>query len=363
MGTPILSVTASLYKENTNDINDIMQIINNLAQDGEPDANGVYTFTGTFTATHNSSFGLDENSFKLKVVARDLANNETTLVSEDISEAEKDNFSMKIRVKESMKPEVSAEQGSWPSPYSEDKVFIAKFIASDINYTDETTGKFYRFAGIDRKKLSIYVNDTLTVSPDQDSHQYFETYTEPTSSTSNDGVYRINYPLPFNEDGTYKIGIIVYDNDGNASEKLEKSITIDRTAPGVNLITPGTEPNNTGNFVVSGTVDSSSTVYIEIYRDSNLVSTETVAVTGENGGSFSKEYFGQPDGLYKVKVYAKDSVGNETKEPAEVEFIIDATAPIFKTVKFYPVINGSVSSTPTTELVGGLEYKIVVTVE
>lgn len=361
MGTPIQSVTASLYRDDTNSV---MQMIDNISQQGEPDANGVYTFTGVFTATHNSSFGLDENSFKIRVVARDLAGNNTTLENGEISEGEDENeFSMAVRVKEAMIPKVSAEQDAWPSPYKGLTNFVAKFIAIDENYINESTGEFYRLAGIDTKKVSIYLNDKLVVSPEVDGSQYFETYTSPTNSTSNDGVYRVKYELPDNKDGSYKIGIIIYDNDGNASNLFEKTVVVDISAPGITLTSPGTNPNQTGNFTVSGTVDSQSTVYIEVYKDEVKVTTDTIEVENLTGGNFSKDYINQPDGNYRIKVYAKDAAGNETAVPAIVEFVIDATSPIFKLIKFYPIVDGQASSTPTEELIGGLEYKIVVMVE
>lgn len=355
MSSEISSVKFHLYRKDTNEI---MQ--NEIALSKDTEADGLYTFTGIFTATQHSSFGLDLNAFGVSVTATDAAQNTATISDGNLQDgADSNNFSMAVRVKETIAPTIEAEPGAWPTQWKDSvNAFVAKFIVGDKNEKDGST---FRLAGIDTSKLEITVNGELQVLPNEIS-SYFTEYVAATNSTNNDAVYRVSYQLPSKADGTYTIRIKVWDNDGNEAY-FEKTQIVDVTAPSISLTSPTAAPNNVGNFSVIGTVDGPATVTIIISKDDEIITTDEVIVSALVGGEFSKDYTNQVDGLYKVEVYATDEAGNKSPTTT-VEFIIDTQLPIFTSVKFYAILEGGVAdTTPATEFVAGTQYKIVVQVE
>lgn len=352
MGTPITDVKFHLYRADTNEI---MQTETELTFNKEE--NGIYTFTTTFTPTQNSSFGLDENAFRISVWAKDNAGNEGTIKDGLLPEgANANDFSMKVRVKEKSNPYIRIDDEEWKSHHTSSS-FNAHFLAWDQNND-------YRLAGIDRTKLEVRVNNELQILK-QSASEYFhpeEISVNPNKDKENGQGYRIVYPLENLVDGDYEINVTIWDNDGN-SHNATGVISIDTAAPVVTLRSP--EDNailNTKEFIVDGYVDTVSTVYVNIYKDEQLLTTDTFEITSLVNNSFYKRYDSSilDDGVYRIEVYAKDSnIETSISNTIIRNLIIDSNAPKFTSIKFYSMDTNEL----VTELEYNKQYKIVVTVE
>lgn len=353
MGTAITDVKFYLYRADTN------QIMQEEFTFGEADKveNGVYTFTATFTPTQNSSFGLDADAFRVSVWAKDSAGNEGTVKDGQLPEgANASDFSMKVRVKEKSNPHIQIDNEKWRSHHTSSS-FEAHFLAWDQNND-------YRLAGIDTSRLEVRVNgelQTLTKS----ATEYFDKETlsiNPNRDKENGQGYRIVYPLENLIDGNYEINVTVWDNDDN-SHNATGIISIDTAAPVVTLRSP--EDNailNTKEFIVDGYVDTVSIVYVNIYKDEQLLTTDTFEITSLDNNSFYKKYDSSilDDGIYRIEVYAKDSnIETSISNTIIRNLIIDSNAPKFTSIKFYSMDTNEL----VTELEYNKQYKIVVTVE
>lgn len=352
MGTAITDVKFHLYRADTNEI---MQTETELVLDKEE--NGIYTFTTTFTPTQNSSFGLDANAFRVSVWAKDSAGNEDTVKDGLLPDGVNSNdFSMKVRVKEKSNPHIQTDSEKWGSHHTSSS-FEAHFLAWDQNND-------YRLAGIDTSRLEVRVNGELqTLS--QSAASYFKEEAlsiNPNKDKENGQGYRIVYPLENLIDGDYEINVTVWDNDGN-SHNATGVISIDTAAPVVTLRSP--EDNailNTKEFIVDGYVDTVSIVYVNIYKDEQLLTTDTFEITSLDNNSFYKKYDSSilDDGIYRIEVYAKDSnIETSISNTIIRNLIIDSNAPKFTSIKFYSMDTNEL----VTELEYNKQYKIVVTVE
>ena len=352
MGTAITDVKFHLYRA---DINEIMQTETELIFDKEE--NGIYTFTTTFTPTQNSSFGLDENAFRVSVWAKDKAGNEDTVKDGQLPEgANSSDFSMKVRVKEKSNPHIQTDGEKWGSHHTSSS-FEAHFLAWDQNND-------YRLAGIDISRLEVRVNGELQTLG-QSAASYFGKETlsiNPNKDKENGQGYRIVYPLENLIDGEYEIKVTIWDNDGNPQEATGV-ISIDTAAPVVTLRSP--EDNailDTKEFIVDGYVDTLSIVYVNIYKDEQLLITDTFKITSLDNNSFYKKYDSSilDDGIYRIEVYAKDSnIETSISNTIIRNLIIDSNAPKFTSIKFYSMDTNEL----VTELEYNKQYKIVVTVE
>ena len=353
MSSEISSVKFHLYRADTN------QIMQEEIAFGEADKveNGVYTFTATFTPTQNSSYGLDLNSFRVRVWAKDEANNTVTVKDGQLPEgANANDFSMKVRVKEKSNPHIQIDGEKWVSHHNNSS-FNAQFLTWDQNND-------YRLAGIDTSRLEVRVNGELQTLK-QSAVTYFnseEISINPNTNKENGQGYRIIYPLENLVDGDYNIELTIWDNDGN-SNKATGNIKIDTAVPIVTLRSP--EDNlilNTKEFIVDGYVDTISTVYVKITKDNQLIITDEFVITSLDNNNFTKKYTAPEidDGVYKIEVYAVDSkISTSISNTIVRNLIIDSNAPKFTSIKFYPIN----SDTPVTELEYGVQYKIVVMVE
>ena len=99
MGTPITNLEFKIYR---NDIADgynkgeIQKETFNTEQADSKEGN-VYTFSKVFEAAADSSFGLDENSFRVGVYAKDTANDPIILTLENLLIIARDIISRRIR--------------------------------------------------------------------------------------------------------------------------------------------------------------------------------------------------------------------------------------------------------------------------
>lgn len=363
MGTPISEVSFYLYRTDTNE--PVQESIP-LALVSNDEQNSVYTFTTTFTATQNSSFGLDLNSFGIYVSAIDEAGNTDFINDTKLPEGEDiNNFFTKVRVKEGAIPEGKKGQtgplitpDGWRDHYAQ-KDIVVDFLIQDVNILETKT---YRPAGIDTSRIEFYI-DGEKQALQKEASEYFSNVITAATALGNDEVYKVNYLFSALEDGDYSIGVKVWDNDNHFSY-FEEEVSIRTKAPSITLEMPEKVSNGylrEDNFLVKGTVvdGGPATVRIIVSKDGEASDPVDIYIN-EESGTYSKQYINQLDGNYKIEVYAFDIYGNASQTKV-VEFILDSHAPIFKSVKFYP-LDSEIPLKNDDVLEGGVQYRIVVEV-
>ena len=322
--------------------------------------NGVYTFKKTFNAPLHSSFGLKENSFQTMARAVDEANRVVILKKDSLPEnANLEDFSMDVRVKESTKPYIECSS-DWVSNQGHPD-FKAKFLCWDYNGD-------YRLAGINLNSLELYLNDEKIAI--QEENLKIETRTDleenPNNGKPNGEGYIITYNFKnLDNDKTHKIKARIYDNDDNF-EEAEGTITIKITAPELQVFTPSDDSILTANnFNITGQVNYESDIYITIKKDGSIIRQDKIEAKDLNELSFSKPYIldqsGEGDGDYTIEVYAATTYNSTIKSETIVRNIgIDTIPPTFHSVKFYPV--GSDTPIDFSQegagLVAGQQYEI-----
>lgn len=369
MNTTISSVIFKLVNSSTGQF--IMEDVTMTEEDIIEVKDGVYTFKTTFNAPLDSSFGLDKNSFKTMVAARDSVGREEYIVEGKLPEnIPSENFSMNVRVKERTSPHIET-YGNWVSNQS-DPNFIAEFKCWDQNST-------YRLAGINKNSLEIYLNDIKQDIADPsslftlDENNILE---NPNYGKENGDGYIIRYPLENLEDGTYKIRAKIWDNDGDLnndsnSSEVEGTITIKAEVPQLSIVSP--ENNDiftTGEFTVSGSVNISSKIHLSLKKEGTVVYTEIINEDSLQDLQFTKlinlgEDLQEIEGEYVLEVYATNTHNPNVKsETIILNINIDPTPPQFFSVKFYPV--GEDTPIDFTQegvgLVAGTQYEIRVEV-
>ena len=378
MGTPITNLYVKLYrndKENPFVNGEIQKIDSFDTESPDKVENNVYTYSTTFNAPQDSSFGLDgeDNAFRVGVYAKDAANEAVTLLLDNLEDyksesANVNDFIMKVRVKERTLPFVTPDTKVWGN-YHNKKEFTAHFIAYDQNNN-------YRLAGINTDKSSMQI---LLDNVPQDSNLLEIEDIEVTNDNypqlvgqDNGEAYYISYDFVL-EEGTYTIGLKVSDNDGNTF-LAEKNITIKTSVPSIALEAPSADNPIYGlgrPIEIKGTVDTPSKIYVTILKkDINgeyseaIIQEELIATTSTAGEAFSKDYSSLVDGEYKVVVKAVDINYESAYSEETATFIKDTLSPRFLSVKFYPTDeNGNVNGEATKEFVSGTVYKIVIEVE
>ena len=89
MGTPIKNLYVKLYrndKENPFVNGEIQKIDSFNTESPDKVENNIYTYSTTFTAPQDSSFGLDSNAFRVGVYAKDAANEAVTLLFDNLED-------------------------------------------------------------------------------------------------------------------------------------------------------------------------------------------------------------------------------------------------------------------------------------
>ena len=378
MGTPIKNLYVKLYrndKENPFVNGEIQKIDSFNVESPDSVENNIYTYSTTFTAPQDSSFGLDgeDNAFRVGIYAKDAANEAVTLLLDNLEDyksesADINDFIMKVRVKEQTIPFVAPDTKVWGN-YHNKKEFTAHFITYDQNNN-------YRLAGINTDKSSMQI---LLNNIPQDSNLIKIENIEVTNDNypqligqDNGEAYYISYDFVL-EEGTYTIGLKVSDNDGNTF-LAEKNIIIKTSVPSIALAEPSADNPIYGlgrPIEIKGTVDTPSKIYVTILKkdakdeySEAIVQDELIATTSVTGEAFFKDYSSLVDGEYKVIVKAVD-INYETAYSEETAtFIKDTLAPRFLSVKFYPTdTNGNINGEATKEFLSGTVYKIVIEVE
>lgn len=373
MGTPITNLSFRLYRNDKGyEEGKIQEEIFDVEANLDKAENNIYTFSKKFTASQDSSFGLEgtENAFRVGIYAKDSANEGITLLLDTLSEhiatnAPIDDFSMKVRVKEKTVPVAIIDNNVWGN-YHNSPQFTATFIVYDQNNNN-------RMAGINTNKNDILItldganqpSDLITVTPISN-----EGY--PSFGKENGEVYQITYPFVFSEEGTYTIGLTIKDNDEN-SFTISKAIIIKTSAPLITLITPSDNDiyGQDRDFIVKGSVSVPSHIYITVLKkDSNgdftiktNIDNELLTTTQTENEVFEKKYE-LADGYYKIIVKAVDITSESLSSQEERIFVKDTLSPRFLSIKFYPVnANGEISGPATQTFSSGSDYKIIIEVE
>lgn len=379
MGTPIKNLYVKLYRndrENPFTNGEIQKIDSFNTEAPDSVENNVYTYSTTFTAPQDSSFGLDgeDNAFRIGVYAKDAANEPVTLLLDNLEghkseSADINDFIMKVRVKEQTVPFVTPDTKVWGN-YHNKKEFTAHFITYDQNNN-------YRLAGINTDKSSMQI---LLNNIPQDSNLIRIENIEVTDSNypqlvgqDNGEVYYISYDFVL-EEGIYTIGLRVSDNDDNTF-LAEKSITIKTSVPSIALEAPSADNPIYGlgrPIEIKGTVDTPSKIYVTILKkDTNgeyseaIIQEELIATTSTAGEAFFKDYSSLDDGEYKVIVKAVDINYESSYSEETATFIKDTLAPRFLSIKFYPINKetNEVGNEPVSVFSSGADYKIIIEVE
>ena len=363
--TPITEVKFSLYRLD-NDETMQSEFILDPDNGGEPDENGVYTFSKVFDPTKNSSFGLNlgtafENCFGVKVTALDLAGNPGELNATSNEAEDIENFSMIVRVKESIGPSIILEK-DWT--HSQTKSFEATYIVQDSSTHNSDV---FRPAGIDFNSLKVYVKKEGEEFVEQTLvENKYETYfggqqiEDPTPGIDNDSKYKLTYILEAPEDGNYTIKIELGDNDGNISE-FESTINIQSTKPEI-AVEKITSPSKEDTIDVKVTIKEKATIKIQ-YIEEGTAELKEIILENKEPGVYT-ETLNLNDGKYTITIYCINQYGVESDKIVK-EVLVDTKAPKFLSVKFYPVdrITGTVSSVPAIYFDNSQQYKIVVEVE
>jgi hypothetical protein len=210
-----------------------------------------------------------------------------------------------------------------------------------------------------------YIKGTVTVNATADDSSgsgvsKVEFYHNPPTPTyigqDTSAPYSFDWDTTGVIDGSHNIYIKVIDNAGNDSNySIFIPVTIDNTAPSVPSVTTPTANGyinspTTQTFAWTSSTDSGSglatsgTYQYQIDNNSNFSSPlRNVSQTG------TTKTLATPlaDGVYYVRVRAKDAVGNYSAWSTSIKFTVDSTNPSTPSVTT-PTANGYINS-PTTQ--------------
>jgi len=174
-------------------------------------------------------------------------------------------------------------------------------------------------------KLEVYVAGT--------SNQVYSQACHPTGNFSAANI-KIVDTTTF-EDGTYDFVLVAKDVVGHESTAIAANVTIDNTAPTVELTAPTGTLFNTDVEVRGSATDSNLRHYwVKVVRDGATVYNQTVLSAGITNGLL---YTAIEEGEYEVTFAARDtagggsSTGNRSDDIVKT-FTIDKTAPVISVI-------------------------------
>ncbi|QZY56720.1 Ig-like domain-containing protein [Crassaminicella profunda] len=272
------------------------------------------------TAPNKTSYHEQNHKFDVTVTASDQAGNVTTKNRTD-SVLGSD---LQLRVLEKDKPIISLT-----SPSSGARITNAS--PNIVFHVRDSS------SGIDISTLQLKI-DAGTAKTNTSSGM---------SCTSVTGGYNCTYTPSALSEGAHTITISVKDNDGNLSNLLSSTFTVDTAPPMLNITNPSEGLiTNSENLTVSGTTNDVTSSPVTISIKLNGVNQGAVNVSG---GNFSKSIVLNKQGNNVIEVIAKDTAGLQTKITRNIVF--DTIAPTISTV--------TVSPNPVDE---GKTFTITVTV-
>jgi len=245
-----------------------------------------------------SSYSQANHTYPIELHAFDAAGNETIMYATDDTYGDQ----LNIRVLEKTKPTatiVSPTQGSVLGSATQD-------IAMELS---DAGGSGLNMASVIFKVNNVQVTQGVSW---QDGA---------------DGKKTCTYHATNLSDGSNSVSLQVTDNDGNVSDVATVSFVISTSAPTLNVTSPAEGlVTNSNTVTVAGTAAAGS----------DAVTLTEVTINGEpadigEGGAFSKEVSGLPDGANTITVVAKDSLGKTTTVTRHVT--VDTKAPIISDVE------------------------------
>ncbi len=184
-----------------------------------------------------------------------------------------------------------------------------------INATD-TTNPLIDFAtntegnGTSVSQNWIFVNISVTeVNEDVISFNLYNSSGLLNSSSYSNGKRTINWTSL--NDGIYSYNVSINDTAGNSNQTETRTITLDTTAPIINISSPENTTYTTNFTWFNATANENVDTWIVNYNGTNIFDI-----------NFSRNL---EDGDHNVSIWANDSLGNSGYE--EIQFSIDTTDP------------------------------------
>lgn len=244
-----------------------------------------------------SSWGQENHKYPVTLHTKDAAGNETVMQATDTTYGDQLNF----RVTEDTKPVAtitSPTEGSVLGSATQDiKMEMQDFGGSGLN-----------MASVIFKINNVQVSSGLSWADGAD------------------GKKTCTYHATNLSDGQNSVSLQVTDNDGNVSDVDTVTFVISTAAPTLELTSP-----------IEGLITNSNTVTVSgvAAAGSDAVTLAEVTVNGTpadvgEGGAFSEQVSGLPDGANTITVIAKDSLGKTTTVIRHIT--VDTKAPIISDV-------------------------------
>ena len=254
-------------------------------------------YEATITAPNKSSYPLSGHYYPVVVTASDTAGNSVT---KDYSDATLGS-SLQLQVKENVAPVISITSPTSGSLVATNKPTFTWTVTDDDSGVDPDTISIT----IDSSKITSGITKTAT------TNAYSCSYTPATALS----------------DGSHTIKFDASDNDGNAATQKSITITVDTTAPELNITSPAEGSiTNVAKCVVSGTTNDATSSPASLTVNGK-------AVTISSDGSFSTEIT-LSEGTNTITIVATDDAGKSTTITRTVT--LDTKAPSISAVVITP---------------------------
>jgi len=227
------------------------------------------------------------------------------------------------------------------------------------------------FSGSPMASGKIYLSWSL--SPSEDVMGYNIYYDNATGTIDYSSPYaQISHPgdhyetEPLSSGATYTFGIRVMDTSGKEeeSDSLFVSVTADASAVSLSISAPAENETISGtNYAIIGTVSASDINYFKLFYGESHSPEEWYAITTEQSGERFNETLANfdttalNDGLYTIKLYAKDNVGNESSEYVHITIQNNAESKISSPAN-NEYVSGEVSIIGTAEYTNFKKYTL-----
>lgn len=254
-------------------------------------------YEATITAPSKSSFPLSGHYYPVTVTATDTAGNSTTKTATDATLGS----SLQLKVKEKTAPVITITSPTAGSLVGTNKPTFKWTVTDDDS-------------GVDASTISITIDGTKITSG--------------ITKTAIENGYSCEYiPATALSDNNHTIKFDASDNDGNAAAQKSITITVDTTAPELDVTSP-TEGSitNVAECVVSGTTNDATSSPASLTVNGK-------AVTIGSDGSFSTTVT-LSEGNNTITIVATDAAGKATTVTRTVT--LDTKAPSISAVVITP---------------------------
>ncbi|HLD80062.1 MAG TPA: Ig-like domain-containing protein [Candidatus Nanoarchaeia archaeon] len=150
-------------------------------------------------------------------------------------------------------------------------------------------------------------------------------------------VYYVTIDLALLDDGTHGVRVFANDSLNNVNNSEFINFTIDRTPPNISIFRYNSTSNFTANFSNRGGLQINVSINDSTTYGKSVILglTHSRNTTGFNVTLNQVDYWWTvnlsmstlSDGLYRIQVYANDTVDNVNNSVANLSFIVDTTPP------------------------------------